>query len=101
MAQMMKPNLDAAQRQASLEALLRRSIAAYEALSPEERGMHDWAQKISFVRGQLALSSPGYEVHYSREETAIHVLAAGVGMEYAMRMIDNPKFRKIMEFPDE
>jgi len=96
MAEMMKPNPAARARNTSVQELLRESLAAYEALPPEEREMHRWAQKISFVRGQLALSNPGYDTRYTREETAIHVLTVGVGIAFALRAVDDPRFRKIV-----
>lgn len=99
MAQMMKPNPRAAERDESMQQLLEDSAAAYAMLPPDEKAMHDWAQKISFVRGQLCLSHPEYEKHYTREETALHVLTAGVGTAYALLMLADPKFRRIAGLP--
>lgn len=42
-----------------ISELLRRAVAAYEALSPEERAAHDRAQRESWVRGMMARCEHG------------------------------------------
>lgn len=37
--------------EAELKALITRAEAAYQALSPQEKARHDYAQRRSFVRG--------------------------------------------------
>lgn len=41
-----------------LDELIRKSIDAFEALSPSEQKEHRRQQRISFVYGNLALSNP-------------------------------------------
>jgi hypothetical protein len=43
-------------RMASIESLIRRAVAAYEALPPERKAALDYEQRRSFVRGMCPYS---------------------------------------------
>lgn len=49
-----------------LDALLRRAVAAFDALSPEEKREHMRAQRKSWVIGEMLLENP----EMTREEAA-------------------------------
>lgn len=49
------------ERDARLAALVQRARAAYDAMSPVDRAMHDAEQRRSFIRGQCG-RDPGPDV---------------------------------------
>lgn len=96
MAQMMKPNPQAAEQAEKLEKLVREAEERYAALSPEEQEMCEWARKIGFAYSNLSETS---QARHTREEVAGWVLDDHVGPAYAKRILADPKFRKIADLP--
>ena len=44
-----------------LQAALDRAIAAYDAMTPEQKAVHDKAQRESFVRGMMPTGDPRFD----------------------------------------
>jgi len=96
MAQMMKPNPQAAEHEAQLKELAQEAEAWEASLSPEGREMREWVRKIGFAYSNMSDES---RARHTREEAAGWVLNDNVGPAYAERMLADPKFRKIADLP--